>query len=101
MAARAGASTLWIRTGGGGFGGASRRRPRAAIAAAIAALTALGGCQSAPRQGAPDRNADAREVMQEIRAGLDLYLAGDYALSAPRFRAASQGARRCRDAAME
>jgi len=97
----AGASSLWIRSGGGGTGGASFRRPRAAIAAAVAALTALAGCESPPRIGPPDRAAEAREVMQEIRAGLDLHLAGDYALAAPRFHAASQGARRCRDVAME
>lgn len=97
---RAGASTLWIRSGGGGPGGASFRRPRAAIVAAVAALT-LAACESAPRVGPPDRAAEARRVMQEIRAGLDLHLAGDHALAAPRFRAASQGARRCRDVAME
>ena len=101
MAERAGASTLWIRSGGGGPGGARTRRPGAAIAAAVAALTALAACESAPVQRAPDRAAQAREVMREIRTGLDLYQAGDYALAAPRFRAASEGARRCRDAAME
>ncbi len=99
--ARAGASTLWIRSGGGGPGGARFRRPRAAIAAAVAALTALAACESAPRQTPPDRAAEARDVMREIRAGLDLHRAGDYALAAPRFHAASQGARRCRDVAME
>jgi len=97
---RAGASTPWTRSGGSGPGSARSRRPRAAIAAAIAALTAL-ACETAQRQGPPDRAAEAREVMQEIRAGLDLYLAGDHALAAPRFHAASLGARGCRDVAME
>jgi hypothetical protein len=99
---RAGASTFRIRSGGGGSWGATLRRPRAATAAAVAALTALAACETAPRRSAAEERAErAREVMQEIRAGLDLYEARDFALAAPRFHAASQGARDCRDVPME
>jgi hypothetical protein len=96
---RAGASSLWIRSGGGGIRGARPRRHRAATAAAVAALTALAACESTPP--APERADLARGVMREIRAGLDLYAAGDFALAAPRFHSASLGARGCRDVAME
>jgi len=97
---RAGASTPWTRSGGSGPGSASSRRPRAAIAAAVAALSAL-ACETAQLPHRPDPAAEARAVMQEIRAGLDLYLAGDYALAAPRFHEAALGARKFRDLAME
>jgi hypothetical protein len=97
----AGASTLWIRSGGNGPGGAVRR-PRAAIAAAIAALTALAACETAPRRSAQEeRAAEGRRVMEHVRAGLDLYGTGEFALAAPRFHAASLGARGCDDVAME
>jgi hypothetical protein len=98
---RAGESTFRIRSGGGGSRGATLRRPRAATAAAVAAPTAL-ACETAPRHSPAQARAErAREVMQEIRAGLDLHAARDFALAAPRFHAASQGARECRDVPME
>ncbi len=72
--------------------GARARRARAAVAAAAAALCVLSGCAT-PAAPPPDPQA----VRAEIEAGLDLYDAGEFALSAQRFRSAADAAARARD----
>jgi len=45
--------------------------------------------------------AEAQQVMANIQSGLNLYESGDFVLAAHRFREAGDGARNCRDLAME
>jgi hypothetical protein len=73
------------------------RRHGVAIAAAVATLAPLAGCQT---PAAPDP-AQARLVQASVDAGLNLYEAGDYVLAARRFQEAAEGARRCGDLPME
>jgi hypothetical protein len=74
------------------------RRHGVAVAAAAATLAALAACQTPSQPTDPDQ---ARLVMADVDAGLDLYASADYVLAAQRFREAAAGARRCGDLALE
>ena len=81
-------------TGGRRTNEGAERWRRAAIVAAIAALTLSLACQTPPPAKADD-GAAAAEVRANIDSGLALYEAGDFTLAARRFREAASGAREC------
>ena len=93
----AGASFRRTLTGGRRTGGAMLRRHGVAIAAAVATLAPLTACQTP----GPADLEQARRVQAGIDAGLNLYEAGDYVLSARRFQEVAQVARFHRDLPME
>ncbi len=78
-------------------GAAVRRRPRAAAACAVAALSLLAACAGV-RVPRPE---GARIVRAHVDAGLAFYEAGDFTLAARRFADAADEARRSRDPRVE
>jgi hypothetical protein len=84
--------------------GATPRRPGAATAAAVAALTAVlvagAGCETvAP--AAPHTTSAANQARAELRAGLGLYETAEYSLAARRFHSGAVEAHAARDRALE
>ena len=75
------------------------------VGATMAALSflvwGLGGCVTTLHSSLALDPQAAVEVKADIEAGLELYDAGDYVLSAQRFHSAAERARNCRDLPME
>ena len=98
---RVGAPLRLGSTGGMNAGGARVRRPGAATAAAVAALTASLACAGA---GGPIGGSDpaaAIEARSGVRMGVDLYESGEFAMAARRFADAANAAYRAADGSLE